>query len=634
MIVVASDLAEGWLRVLRAGGISARVGTLAEALRREAAVIPSDVRLFDDQLDALDEWVRGGATLVTPHQRVLRHLGVERSEKTELAELVADRDRAQRSVLSPPVEVSGVMNGDDIELRSVARSGPTIVAGAADVDDGTLVALAVDPLAGSRTGHELLPWLTEELRRLPATLDGPMRLGVEVYFDPGLLDLPPEEVADLLADVRAVHIAGWNGTFNDPDDNYDYDALIDELHARGVLAYAWLAPPFVDLGFWDRYPACREKTADGRDARVSWRSLIALEDEDCFERAWGEVWTPLIDAHDWDGVNIAELYFEPDVVPGDRTPFHPSALRRFGRGRSPSSAPEAFTKFRADLVVELNDKMLKQLNGHPKAAELELMVTVIDDQLDEQIATAVGTDVERLAEVARANGAALQVEDPFTVWGQSPLRYDRIVERLPSLADAGASVVDINVVDRPGTRPSERATGVELELAAAAAGVAGRVAFYAAGTIAPRDLAVMPRSIAGAAAVFDTGTDAPWTTHVRAPGGSAFGRLTVDGVRWPAGAGVGVVPPGEHRIEWALGAPASLGLTRLNAELGTARVVARGIEFSYVARTTAFATIAGSVSEVRVDSARLDAAAISPRGDVTIVRLPKGSHEVEMSRGS
>ncbi|HVM08551.1 MAG TPA: hypothetical protein VM345_08820 [Acidimicrobiales bacterium] len=515
-------------------------------------------------------------------------------------------------------------------IEPVARAGEHVVAATTRIGEGTVLALSVDPVAHSLAGHELLPWLTAEIAGLAAVTSGPRRTALEVYFDPGLLPgASVEQVADLLAEARIVHVAGWNKGFNDPADDYPFDRLIEALHERGVLAYAWIAPPFVNLAFWDRYPECREKTADGRDARVFWRSLIALYDERCFNRAWSEVWTPLLDQHEWDGVNVAELYFEPNVVPDEETPYHPVALRRFGR--SPASDREGFARFRSDLVVELNDAMLRQLNGHPRASEMELVITVIDDLLDPAVGAAVGSDVARLSDVARRNGATVQLEDPFSTWGHHPLRYDRLAERLDQLTTPGQRAIDVNVVDRRDARPTSRATGAELELALASAGRVGRVAVYAAGTIADRDLAVAPAAIAGAAQVFDTGVKAPWTTQIRAPGGPAFGRLVVDGTPWPAARGVALLPAGEHRVEWSVGNPVSPAVVRFTGELGEMRIVDGGrVEFTYESRSAAFASVVGDVRRIMVDGVALPSDAAAGAGGTRVVRLPKGAHRVTL----
>jgi hypothetical protein len=516
-------------------------------------------------------------------------------------------------------EASGVARGNGLDVQSLSRLGR-----------GSILALAVDPFAGGRSGHELFPWLGRQVQALTGAPSGPRRLGAEVYFDPGGLKGPPGEIAAILGDVRAVHVAGWNMDFNDPANDYDYAALITALHAKGVLVYAWLEPPFVTLRFWDAHPECRERTGSGREAEVDWRKLIALEDTACYTMAW-EVWNRLLTRFDWDGVNVAELYFEPDLEPANFTPFHRSALRRF-RG-DPVRDRERFLDFRTDLVVELNDALLRSLNGLPNARQLDFQLTAIDDRLDPDLGRLVGSDIGRLAEVAARNGASLQVEDPFTVWTDGPLRYDRLAGEVRSLMPAGQAFIDVNVVDRPGGRPTPKMTGGELALATMSAGVTGRLGVYSAGTVPAADLRRMSGSLAGSAAVFDTGVRAPWTVVVEAPEGRSARRLDVDGQPWPASAGVAVVPPGEHALTWSNGAARGPGLVRLTAEIGSASVAEGALTFRYDARGRAMATLDRQARSLTVDGASASLQVV-PGTDANVVWLPPGNHEVTIQTAS
>src|SRR3954464_398215 len=101
------------------------------------------------------------------------------------------------------------------------------------------------------------------------------------------------------------------------------------LRLAGSPAKAWRGPPLVSLRFWLEHPECREKTQTGRDALVDWRRPIALEDPNCFRLA-SPVFSRVVSAWPFDGVDVAELYFEPDTRAEDFTPFHPSALAQFG----------------------------------------------------------------------------------------------------------------------------------------------------------------------------------------------------------------------------------------------------------------------------------------------------------------
>jgi len=76
LVVVDSASAQRWVEVLRASGVSARVGTISEMFERSAGVVPADADLYDDHLGSIRTWVRRGGRLTTPHRRLLERLGV------------------------------------------------------------------------------------------------------------------------------------------------------------------------------------------------------------------------------------------------------------------------------------------------------------------------------------------------------------------------------------------------------------------------------------------------------------------------------------------------------------------------------------------------------------------------------
>ena len=80
----------------------------------------------------------------------------------------------------------------------------------------------------------------------------------------------------------------------------------------------------------------------------------------------------------------------------------------------------------------------------------------MDNKLDPALGKQVGSDIDALAQVAKENGATLQVEDPFTVWTQGPLRYDALAPALRTLMPTGFAYPDVNVVDREAAIPRAR----------------------------------------------------------------------------------------------------------------------------------------------------------------------------------
>lgn len=631
VVVLRSPEAPRWVGLLRAAGYSAREGDLATLLGRTGGVVPGDAGLSGSERRRIARWVAGGGRLATAHGRLLREVGVGRGAATLVTAIRMGR-LGGPAVWAAPLTVRPPAGPQLVPLaasirRAQGMSGQ-VVMGTEKIGSGEVVGIAVDPAGDGRLGYELLPEAATLVAQHLHAPRGPRSQGAEIFVDPGGLHggirSSPERIASLEAGARAAQIAAWNYDFTDPAANYDYGSLIAALHARGILAYAWLEPPFVTLRLWQDYPSCREKTETGRDARVDWRSLIALEDPACFRLAT-QSWRRILTRHPWDGVNVAELYFEPRFHgPRNHTPFSRAALAEFGR--DPATDRAAFARFRTRLVTKLNRQLLEFLATLPNAGRRHLELTVIDDTLDPAAGRAVGSDVEALAAVARRAGAALMVEDPYTSWTDGPSRYDRLGRHVSSLMPPSAALLDVNVVPRAGARPTARMTGAELRLALAAATESlGKVGIYSLGTLPRRDLAGVAGAMAAGTATTDLGVFGRWTVEVTAPS-RRHGRLSVDGIEWPAAGGTALVPPGNHVLRWSVGTPVGPGLTAFTGQIGTARVSRRSLSFSYDTRPDGLAVVTRRPRSLRIDGARVRLDALADPDGGFVVRLPSGTH--------
>lgn len=608
VVVVQAPSTGNWVRLLRSTGWSARSGTLQDlSAQRTAAVVPGDASLARDELSRIRAWVRAGGRVATANVALLRELGIKRQPARAMSGVGGAR-------WAKPVSVSPVGDGGVIAEQ---REG-----------EGLVVALAFDPAVAGQ-GWEYLPQAPLQIGRALGAPVGPKAQAAEIFVDPGGLHGgikdSPRKIAALLAraGARVAEVAAWNYDFTDPRNDYDYTALIDALHARGILAYAWLEPPFVTLALFQQHPECREDTETGRHV-VDWRSLIQLYNPPCLALAEAS-WRRLLTSHPWDGVNVAELYFEPDIKRSSFTPFSPYALKLFGE--NPATHPAAFLAWRTREVTALNDEVLRFVNGLPNAAQLGLELTVIDDELDPELGRQVGSDVAALARVAKRNGASLVVEDPFTSWAEGPLRYDRLGAHVARLMPPGASLVDVNVVPRAGAHPTSQMEGAELGLAlGSATAQLGRVGIYSLGTLTSQDLDLIPGATAASTSTTDLGVFGKETVTVTAPS-PRDRRLTVDGVPWPAADGVAVVPPGNHVLHWSAGTPPGPGLESFGGRLGTARVTATSLTLAYDARPDAYAVVTRRPIGLTIDG---KAATLDVSGTYA-VRLPSGTHRAVLT---
>jgi len=624
VVVLQSPSAPSWVRLLRSAGYAAHDGDLASLLARTGAVVPADAALTSADRSRIVSWVLQGGRLATASSALLHGLHIERRARERVAAVVMKGVRAQwpNPLWVRPLSAS--------RLTPLARSSSgAVVMATSSERSGGVVSFAIDPAGAPREGYELMPYaasLTGAFLRAPI---GPRSSGSEFLVDPGVLppgmSKDPDRLARLLQQAGAgvAEIAGWNYDFNDPANNYDYAGLIKALHARGILAYLWLEPPLVTLRLWQDHPECREKSQTGAEGPIFWRSEIALEDPSCFALATRS-WTRVITRYQWDGVNVAELYFEGPKIPSQYVPFSHAALAQFGH--DPATDPAGFAKFRTDLVTSLNRRVLDFLNGLPNAKQRALELTVIDDTLDPAQGRATGSNVQSLAAVARHGGATLIVEDPYTTWADGPLRYDKLVPHVSSLMPPGDTLLDVNVVVRAAALPTLKMTGAELTLAlGSAAGPLGRVSIYSIGTVLPQDLAGIPGALGSSVATTDLGTYGSQTVTVTSPF-PARRSLTVDSIPWPAANGTAIIPAGNHILNWWSDPPVGPGLASFTGALGTARVAANMLKFSYFTRPDALAVVTRRPRSLRIDktAATLDLQ-VDPAGGF-VVRLPHGRH--------
>ncbi|MGH7488479.1 MAG: hypothetical protein ACREMY_23210, partial [bacterium] len=139
--------------------------------------------------------------------------------------------------------------------------------------------------------------------------------------------------------------------------------MIEACHRHAILVYAWLELPHVSEKFWSDHPEWREKTALQQDAELDWRKLMNLTNRDAFHAVSAGVQS-LIGRFDWDGVNLAELYFESlegYANPARFTPMNADVRRGFEEknGFDPlelfnAAAPHSYTKDPAGLKAFLD----------------------------------------------------------------------------------------------------------------------------------------------------------------------------------------------------------------------------------------------------------------------------------------
>lgn len=517
-------------------------------------------------------------------------------------------------------------------------------------------------LAGKRTSHGAVLWMASSpgdsgIERYPYLLQALVDLGLTLplrtttlwaFFDSSYrIRADPEYLAKRWREtgIGVLHVAAWHNVEPDPTQDEYLKSLIEACHRNAILVYAWLELPHVSEKFWAQHPEWREKTALGQDAQLDWRKLMNLQNADCRREVAKEI-GQLLQEFDWDGVNVAELYFESlegASNPARFTPMNDDIRREFEQAGgfdpkllfdpnseySAAKNPAALRKFldyRAGLASKMQADWLAVIDKtRASKPYLDVVLTHIDDRFEPGIRDALGADVAKSLPMMQARKSILLVEDPATLWSLGPDRYKKLADKYAQLnSDQKQIAVDINVVERyQDVYPTKKQTGVELlELVHQAAASFSKVALYFENSLEKQDLALLPAS-ATTAHVSENGVD-ELKFEASEPTRVAWkGPVEVDGKLWPVqNAGFVLAPPGKHTLAPAT-SQAPFTITDFNGDVKTAIISNTAIELAYESRSRAIATFSTRVPFIEVDG-------VLEKGGESIM-LPAGQHLLKLS---
>lgn len=636
---VAADDPEPWPQVLSSIGLRQDAPGLTTAARGAVFVVR------DTEAGAA-EWMaraeQGAFLIVEGDSPMARELGFLPGKKRVVVRNVLDTRRPQLAILwEKPLElpVYAVPGGARLFARE-RWGGAPLMAGFRKGAGGVLW-IAVTP--GER-GYERFPYLLHALSDLgmkPALRGAPLW----AFFDSSYrLRADPDYFAERWrrAGIGALHVAAWHYWEPDPQRDLYLKRLIEACHRRAILVYAWLELPHVSEKFWQDHPEWREKTAILQDAHLDWRRLMNLANRDCFrETARGA--RALVDRFDWDGVNLAELYFESlEGVsnPARLTPMNDDVRREFRavHGYDPHAlfqgAPEPgrlnqYLVFRTGLARRMQQEWVSEVEGmRSSKPHLDVVLTHVDDRIDPRMKEAIGADSGALLAALGPRDFTFLVEDPATVWHLGPARYTEIAKHYAQAPRPDRLAVDINIAERyQDVYPTRQQSGLELfQLVQTASRAFPRVAIYFEQSLLPTDLGLLPASTAAASKIEQSGTkmliDSP------RPAGIAWkGPAIVDGRLWPVLDGETLwLPAGRHSVEPAMSGP-RYRIAAINGGLKTAAVVGEAVEFSYNSSSRALALVEPQPDLVEIDGKYVTADYLAPG----VLDLPRGQHLVRLS---
>ncbi|HET9320622.1 MAG TPA: hypothetical protein VFO27_12635 [Bryobacteraceae bacterium] len=504
--------------------------------------------------------------------------------------------------------------------------------------------LWVEANPGER-GYERFPYILQSLTDLG--LRAPFRSSrLWAFFDSAYrarVDLEYFAARWRASGIAALHVASWHYYDADPERDRYLKSLIEACHRHGILVYAWVELPHVSGKFWATHPEWREKTALLQDAQLDWRKLMNLTNRDCFRAASAGI-KDLVRRFDWDGVNLAELYFESLEGAGNParfTPMNDDVRREFktARGFDPielfhsrkdAESLRLFLDFRAALARRMQDEWIAEIETTRTARpDLDLVLTHVDDRFDTGMKDAIGADAGRVLPLLDTHDFTFLIEDPATVWNLGPQRYPEIARRYqPLTPHAGKLAIDINIVDRyQDVYPTKQQTGSELfQLVHLASTAFPRVALYFENSILTPDLPLLPAAGAVVPRAERDGAkltiDSPRGVGVAWPGDAL-----VDGRPWPVTDGATLwLPPGLHTIEPAATTPAPRILD-FNGDLQSADRSNSAIDLAYESSSRAFALLDRKPVKLEIDGAPTPLTFLHSDARYSLP-LPRGQHLV------
>ncbi len=517
-----------------------------------------------------------------------------------------------------------------------------------------------DPITDK--GYSRYPFLTETLKSVFNIEPMAERRAVEMYFDPGMRDTANiDELAKFWRanKIKRIHAGGWYY-----DEDFDYAKLISACHENGILVYCWFEAPMVSRTFWDKHPQWREKTATNRDAAIDWRLLMNLADTNCRKQVFKE-WSDFLLSHDFDGVNFAELYFEPSPVgpnlPENFTPMNLQVRKAYEKqsGYDPAelfnehgkyfwktnhTEWKKYAAFRKKLCSELKSYFLGFLNEvKAQKDDFELMLTALDVSLTPELSDFIAEDTQNTLMLHKKYGASLQIEDPSNCWGLTPERYARMGKFYRKVVTEPNSLLfDCNVVGShekgDGGFPAEKPTGEEIrQIVWNMALHINRPVFYSEDAINDNDWKNISQTLAWdtkikmlASGEWEVKANNTILVNTDLPGIS----LLLDGKPWCALAGSFIIiPKGIHVVginpDSRFGAFATI--KSISGELLEASCSEKNLEFTYSEdNISCYVILDRAPSSTYIDGKKKNFTVYAGPNSEFTLKLPSGTHHIKI----
>ena len=671
-------------------------GTVGEIL-----VIPwhmADV-MEDTVIDRIVTYVNnGGRILISGRTALSEALGIRYTENTINVSDFMDYLNPDFSMVWSEGEAVKVFEVDPTDtIFTVERNNLTPINIGRKIGNGRLIYIGTKyydrySIYGTK-GHPYLLYHFMDFFHLKNLVSAE---STDVYFEPGDYDLSVVYVEDLIRrwaeiGVSNVYCAAWHFWIDEDTGEewtFGYEHFIEVCHQFGIKVYAHFAFPHVSQKFWVEHPECREKTASEREDYVYWRLMVNLQNDGCLEDVL-QFMDMMLNSYKWDGINIAELYYDYESNMDYFTPMNQDVRNEFEgiSGFDPikffdDTSPHyyldddegwrQFLDYRTDLVTDLHNTFLNNAFQHPDADDFEVIVTAVDnlhhDYYDLSLPEGfdffeTGVDIPAIAQLMDNYDYTLQIEDPWPLWSSNPFRYTDFKETysdlFPVLQGYPARLFfDVNIVTNAHNPlsetvprynfPTEQQTGIELSVMLKHMFIeSDRMAIFSENSVEPLDFDRLHRALAGDSKVtrisdtlFSVSTNR--TTKFHSP--ITYNTVYLDGREWPCWSAIDcniLLPEGSHELEFDnTGYYNGIKLVKISCRLEDAAIVPEGISVSYnsprqkaVLSVEAFDMEVDETLTVLIDGDEYQASIYPFYGHYHIF-LPKGQHTARISVSS
>jgi len=625
------------------------------------------------QINRIKEFVQRGGNLITDNRnKLLSHLGFKFLESEIKVHDLRDNFYPQQHItwkIPQLVKKCEILDEDEIFCQGAATGMPMAIG--RKFGEGKIIYFATffDPY--STLGYSMYPFALDYIRRYFVVNPIVRKENLDYYFDPGLRQTTSVENLVRIwikQGVRYIHVSGWHQY---PKYEYDYGRLIKLCHENGILVYAWLEPPQVSQKFWQKHPEWREKNYLGQDVRASWRYPVALTDAKCLAAATKE-YCGLLTKYDFDGVNIAELYFESDKGfehPEKFMPMHSTAQAEFKelykfnlpdifKESSPyywmknQNARKAVTLYRVNKIKQLHEQLLSSIyKTMAKKPGFDVILTFMDSYQSPEITENVGINSDVMVALQKKFGLKLQVEDPENRWNDSPDRYKSLGERYTSqIHDRNKVLIDLNIMQFRQTNtiipfPTLTQTGIEsYQLINSSSQGAPRYTIYCEGSVNPQDMPWFMYASATDVKMDETAdgynVECPTSFILRLPNEQKI--ITLDGKQL-----IGhrdnafYIPSGKHTIGINDAGLPGFSTVEIQPEMlsCSANVTdltydMRKITFTYESDMITIASFSQAPVKIVIDGVEQKNIDVMRGNDCYSVKLPYGKHKVVMTIGT